>query len=356
MSRITSWVQPPSPGMPVAFRASGMQADVRIRIFEREFHVHSIVLRLYSAFFRTSLDSADKGESGSERGSWRYDYVSVMDPDGGWGLEVAKKVHNSHSNANPPADHKFKGLQSPAPSASPRDGTSNPADATAFEKLLCAMYRMKYEISGLRELSDITRLAESYCCLPAFSTSLYTALWHSPLLVADIPANCYSTLLLAQKLRHPLLFREALVHVVSQWKGYSRFLDGHYSLICAVTSAYNRVCERLLAANQDLFLATNLGGQIRLDISAATVDIEREQLPTQNAHFYRLLYSQWESRKWEGGMQSAMESLTLLLQNKLVLERGRVFAGEGEFRNGFLCATLEDDELPVRTPPSSLGL
>ncbi|EKD18166.1 uncharacterized protein L3040_007660 [Drepanopeziza brunnea f. sp. 'multigermtubi'] len=335
MSRNSSWAHLSSPGSgtPIAFRASGMQTDVRIRVFEREFHVHSVVLRLYSAFFRTFLDSADKEETEAEKGSWRYDYVSVMDPDGGWGLEAAKKVPHSPSKS------------SASSNSSPKESMGTSADEIAFEKLLCAMYHKKYSISGLRELSDMTRLADLYCCLPTFSTSLYTALWHSPSLIAEIPANCNSTLLLAQKLRHPLLFREALVHVVSQWKGYSRFLEGHYSLVCAVTSAYNRVCERLLATNQELFLAMNLGGQVRTDICAATSDIERELLPTQNAHFYRHLYDQWEGEQ-EEGMESVMESLSMLLENKLVLERGSTCAGEHEFKHGFLCATLEDNELP----------
>jgi len=92
MSRNGSWSQiSSSSGIPKAFNAPGMKTDVRIRVFEREFHVHSVVLRLYSAFFRTFLDSADKGTVTGE-GHFRYDYVSVLDPDGGWGLEVAKPV------------------------------------------------------------------------------------------------------------------------------------------------------------------------------------------------------------------------------------------------------------------------
>ncbi|KAL5314543.1 hypothetical protein ACEPPN_017183 [Leptodophora sp. 'Broadleaf-Isolate-01'] len=328
MSRNGSWSQiSSSSGIPKAFHAPGMKTDVRIRVFEREFHVHSVVLRLYSAFFRTFLDSADKGPVSGE-GQFRYDYVSVLDPDGGWGLEVAKP-----------------GMQSPTVLSPLKEGMETSSDEVAFEKLLCAIYHKKYSISGLRELSDMTRLADFYCCLPTFSTSLYSALWHSPLLIAEIPSNCNSTLILAQKLRHPLLFREALVHVVCQWKGYSRFLEGHYGLVCSVTSAYNRVCERLLASNQELFLAMNLGGQVRVDICAATNDLEREELPTQNAHFYRHLYNQWEGEQ-EEGMQSVMEALRVLLENNLVLERKGGLAGEDEYKHGFLCAEISDSELP----------
>lgn len=57
-----------------------------------------MVLRLYSAFFRTFLDSSDKDAAiVHEDAHFRYDYVSVLDPDGGWGIEVAKKVCYSWS-------------------------------------------------------------------------------------------------------------------------------------------------------------------------------------------------------------------------------------------------------------------
>ncbi|KAG4419550.1 hypothetical protein IFR04_007344 [Cadophora malorum] len=328
MSRNGSWSQiSSSSGIPKAFNAPGMKTDVRIRVFEREFHVHSVVLRLYSAFFRTFLDSADKGTVTGE-GHFRYDYVSVLDPDGGWGLEVAKP-----------------GMASPTVLSPLKEGMETSNDEVAFEKLLCAMYHKKYSISGLRELSDMTRLADFYCCLPTFSSSLYSALWHSPALISEISSNCNSTLILAQKLRHPLLFREALVHVVCQWKGYSHFLEGHYGLVCAVTSAYNRVCERLLAANQEIFIAMQLGGQVKVDISAATSGLEREETPTQNAHFYRHLYNQWEGEQ-EDGMQNVMEALRVLLENNLVLDRKGGMAGEDEYRHGFLCAEISDSELP----------
>lgn len=100
MSRNGSWSQiSSSSGVPKRFSAPGMKTDVRIRVFEREFHVHSVVLRLYSAFFRTFLDSADKGSGAvSGEGQFRYNYISVLDPDGGWGLEVAKPVRSVRSN------------------------------------------------------------------------------------------------------------------------------------------------------------------------------------------------------------------------------------------------------------------
>ncbi len=97
MSHNNSWSQTSTSGItPRKFNAPGMKTDVRVRVFEREFHVHSVVLKLYSAFFRTLLDSADKKSKDRDvERRFRYDYTSVLDPDGGWGLEAAKTVGES---------------------------------------------------------------------------------------------------------------------------------------------------------------------------------------------------------------------------------------------------------------------
>lgn len=68
-----------------------MRLDVRINVFDREFHVHSVVLRLYSNFFRKLLDYTDQNPAPGMDG-FLYDYVSVMSPDRGWRLDLAKKV------------------------------------------------------------------------------------------------------------------------------------------------------------------------------------------------------------------------------------------------------------------------
>jgi hypothetical protein len=82
---------------PIVFAASGLKPDVRIKVFEQEFHVHSVVLRLHSAFFRKLIDVEDRVSSYSE--TFRYDYISCVDVGGGWGLEVATEVRQVHNNS-----------------------------------------------------------------------------------------------------------------------------------------------------------------------------------------------------------------------------------------------------------------
>ncbi|KAL5314613.1 hypothetical protein ACEPPN_017255 [Leptodophora sp. 'Broadleaf-Isolate-01'] len=48
------------PKPPIVFNTPGYQPDVRLGVFDQEFHLNSIPLELHSAFFRKFLDSPDK--------------------------------------------------------------------------------------------------------------------------------------------------------------------------------------------------------------------------------------------------------------------------------------------------------
>ena len=69
-----------------------LKPDTRLTVLRQEFHVHSVILKLHSAFFRKFLDSEDK-EVAPAFSAFRYDYVSVFDTDGTWGLEPASTAH-----------------------------------------------------------------------------------------------------------------------------------------------------------------------------------------------------------------------------------------------------------------------
>jgi hypothetical protein len=82
--------KPTMPG-PIIFKARGLNADVRLRAFETDFHVHSVILKIHSAFFKF-LDSADKIDAlknPTPVGGFKYEWVTKIDEDGSWAL-VAK--------------------------------------------------------------------------------------------------------------------------------------------------------------------------------------------------------------------------------------------------------------------------
>jgi hypothetical protein len=76
---------------PFIFVSPGLKPDTRLKVFKQEFHVHSLILKLHSNFFRKFLDSPDKPEGPASR-YFQYEYVSVIDDDGMWALEPAAKV------------------------------------------------------------------------------------------------------------------------------------------------------------------------------------------------------------------------------------------------------------------------
>jgi hypothetical protein len=70
------------------FVSPELQPDVRLKVFGTwEFHVHSVILKLYSAFFRKFLDPANKQGETTPGTNFKYEWVTEIDDDGkGWHL------------------------------------------------------------------------------------------------------------------------------------------------------------------------------------------------------------------------------------------------------------------------------
>lgn len=72
---------------PVVFNLPGHDVDVKLQVFnDLEFHVHSTILKIHSAFFRKFLDSPDKEGKGENAGKFKYVWVTMIDDDGSWSL------------------------------------------------------------------------------------------------------------------------------------------------------------------------------------------------------------------------------------------------------------------------------
>jgi hypothetical protein len=78
---------------PVVFTTRGLTADVRLGVFNAEFHVHSVVLKMHSAFFFKFLDSPDKASPATVApGVFKYEWVTKIDEDGSWSLVDARFI------------------------------------------------------------------------------------------------------------------------------------------------------------------------------------------------------------------------------------------------------------------------
>lgn len=73
----------------VKFFAAGLKPDVRLKLFRTsEYHVHSVLLKIHSGFFRAFLDSPEKEFPASSK--FAYGWVTELDDEGGWHLVAAQ--------------------------------------------------------------------------------------------------------------------------------------------------------------------------------------------------------------------------------------------------------------------------
>jgi hypothetical protein len=222
-------------------------------------------------------------------------------------------------------------------------------EETAFEKLLCAIYSRPYKIAGVTEFMDIVRLADFYRSLPMLSASLYAALWNSEAFIRGIPASASRLLIVSQKLRHPVLFRECFVHVVGRWKGPDdTVLKDHPDLCHLITASQLNVSKLAIAADHAIILncaknPNNVTAGKIFQIAGAT--LYGSKPPLETASFYRALYRKSLESNF-GINPETQAALRALLENGLALDRTGSEAGTGNYSNAFLCAWILDSDLP----------
>ncbi|TVY41343.1 hypothetical protein LOCC1_G005648 [Lachnellula occidentalis] len=346
------------PKQPIIFKFPGLKVDTRLKVFGQEFHVHSAILRLYSAFFRTFLDSPDKIPAPASA-LFRYEYVSVVDADGTWGLEVELKCGDQKEVSHTLSDSE-KSLQTVSDQRTTKTGTTDHTstkrslsrpqqvlDLLAFERLLLAIYRKRFRVTSVGELARVVELANFYCALPAVAQSLDGVLLDSPETVEKIPQHSIATLEIAYKLRHSILFREALIHVVATWVEGSRSLDHNLELASAVTASYNRLQIQSLKVMYNILRTTRESASLAETFKRAIRSLDYDA-PNGTAQFFRTIYAEWPDRFLITDAKSSLEDL---LSNKLILAKlvpnTKPFqAGAGAYEKKFLCASIEDHELP----------
>ncbi|KAG0651409.1 hypothetical protein D0Z07_2115 [Hyphodiscus hymeniophilus] len=338
----------------VVFKSPGLVPDLRLTVFGKEFHVHSAVLRLHSAFFRKFLDSTEKPSSpAGTRNLFKYDYVSVVDDDDSWGLEPISMVRCT-SRPQQTKSCSFQPLCK-LPSATTealKDLNRVKTEQNAFEKVLRAIYCLSYDIDSVCELEDVTRIADFYCALPALSSSLYRGLWKDTGLITSwdgIFTNADTVLAVAKKLRHPILFREAVIIIVSQpgrWLcGREDFLsEDDDNLKAVVLRAHHRLCRLKLKADHHVREALRF-----LPITSKSVRLSWHPEDEFSGHdHYTQIMNKLKATTFNGNekrVADAIRSLEALLKNNLVLTKpwNGINGGCG---SSFYCTEVDDKDLP----------
>ncbi|RDW82795.1 hypothetical protein BP6252_03907 [Coleophoma cylindrospora] len=191
------------------FEWPGLEPDLRLEVFDSdEFHVHSTVMKLHSAFFRKFLNSPNKTADQSvpvQQGTFKYTWITDVDEDGSWAL-----ISNTSQLISKDKTYRLV-----------KDRTQ---EIVVFGKLLRAIYHQNYTVDSASELERLTRMADYYLAIPALSFSLYAVLPGSHGLIFDL-RSCSSTIIeTARKLQNTVLFKECMVYVMNPWD-CPRYLD-----------------------------------------------------------------------------------------------------------------------------------
>ncbi|KAI9047753.1 hypothetical protein LZ554_008463 [Drepanopeziza brunnea f. sp. 'monogermtubi'] len=217
---------------PIVFQARGLVADTSLRVFDTDFHVHSTLLKLYSHFFYTYLDSADKDNSGSAGKKFKYEWITkILDGGNDWQLVCAgPKAGENHV----------------------RDLSLNvEVQTTAFHNLLKAMYRQKYFLENFNDLTTLTALARFYMALPIISQSLLNAMSRVDSDFAQcIKNNAAEVLQIAIELRSPELYRDSMIWCLGVFSCplYNNLKVENRKLWKAADNAYNKLTRRVFVA------------------------------------------------------------------------------------------------------------
>lgn len=189
-------------------------------------------------------------------------------------------------------------------------------------------------------------MADYYLALPILSYSLNGALFNSDSLIDELEESGPRILPTAAKLRNSLLFRECLVLAtsLSNEKKISSSIEDP-KLLKVVLNAYRRVASKVLELQHSITSAavySRLGCQDTslsdaIDIaSEETYDRYREEVALP--HYFRTL--------WKVGLfEDLDDQFKEILRNKLVLVR-IVPDEEGLYSGQFLCAEIDDEDLP----------
>ncbi|KAL3425285.1 hypothetical protein PVAG01_02076 [Phlyctema vagabunda] len=344
----------------VKFEQAGLdKPDMRMRFFNTmDFHVHSTILRLHSRYFRNYLDSADRKPAG---------------PDAPFSYELEARMKNEkpgymNDNWNDTTMHwtLVECDVKTGPTRNARSWRWFERHAALFRMLLCALYSQPFSLNTLpsgmsetEELEFLIQLGDDYQCMPMLSLALNgainaTADLHK--IVACEYESSVELLLLAIKVRNPLLYRHSLMVALNPWDSPSidavtdvKTLEDPRVRQC-IKNARASVDRKLALAQQSLLNAQQSKHMRRMMdqvIEKLYHDQKkirgRESIPL--ARFYRLIYDRLESEnRMSLGLAYRLEDL--LANNLPRRTTNRESVGRGILTNSFLCADIPDEDLP----------
>jgi hypothetical protein len=345
---------------PITFTRFGFEPDLRLYVFNKEFHVDSEILKLYSSHFRSLLDPSSTHNTSSTSPDFHSDWytsIGFYDQKSSWSLSPDTFVRPfgqpslilhificSHV--------QFERMLTILKQLKDMDLSRFIGDVfreeKAFQNLLCAMFGELYSITDAAELNSMIAQAETHKTLPILSTSISGTFPYSPGLISAIEKDPCSLLVSAHKLRHKVLFQECYIHALgpqSHPRYYHQlsdevlrdFIEKKRGLLgTQVLRAYNTIVR--LASGLIWPISDAIDPKQFLNFAPDCVFGNDILYPK----FFRLCYEHIVNNYDNGQVYCLFSQL---LENKLALNKDAV-AGVGDFADFFLCCELKDDELP----------
>ncbi|KAL2011057.1 hypothetical protein VTN00DRAFT_3775 [Thermoascus crustaceus] len=340
---------PRDANQPIIFQAFGESPDTCLDVFGYKFYVHSRILKLHSAFFRKFMDSnignvSDRDDVSSKVAHGiRYQYVAQADNDGSWGLQPLEKTSKTET----------------------REIENTEEAANVIEDLLCAFYLKRRSITGLNHLARLVDIADFYRALPILSNFLDSNLLLSPGVLDEIAGKSFWAIELAERVRSPVLFREALVHVVGRWETEKGKLNASSKVNHLVQIYHGRLRDDVSKAYRYLIMQTMSWSRAKNPalsqiVARQLLELNKDErlVGLSEPEYFRAVYNRLSqvfngseilngnfSRRNALAMMKTLraevdEKIGRLLQKNLILG-----AGNSSSRY-FLCTELADDDLP----------
>ncbi|KAM0171697.1 hypothetical protein ACHAPF_007944 [Botrytis cinerea] len=342
------------------FHLPGHKADVKLSVFDGlEIHVHSVLLKLHSAFFRRFLDLHNKDGEGKNTGSFRYEWATVYDDDGSWSLFDARNIKSNNANSN----------WMPRKLRDTRE-----AHELAFMNFIGTFYGKSWAIKNTEALQLVTELADYYCALPVVSKSIHGSLFLSPVFCKSIFFGPTRTLLdLSLQLRSPEIFRECMICLVGRWQHsahrYWTESQPEMSYNPKLTSPklnelaiklHNQICAKVSKTQQQIEFCSQINSkalEVKANIEICYLEKMKLGETEHGANHRRISLPEYFQAFREESSEVLALAVSDILKNELIFNKS-LRAGDiefpGEINNDvqphFLCVDIKDEDLPVSNP------
>ncbi|KAL3425275.1 hypothetical protein PVAG01_02066 [Phlyctema vagabunda] len=345
MFQTLSTYQEHNPGAPIVFKRSWGKPNMRIQVFGQEFYVHSLVMQNRAEYFKVFIDAADQDPAArpSLGEDIQYDYVSVVDPDGQWGLEPARKISRT-------------------PITRLRSEEDERTEQEAVYCMISAIYGNLYEIADLNVFRRLTALADFYRATTVVSSSVDSCFHGSLAILEGVHLSSPCVIANAKKLQCPILFKEAYAFAVGSWgagmRGMWESSDAYdREVVDLVEQGYIKLLEMKNNANEAIIHAC-YGPRTPMAvfelISGCGINRANDGM---DVNFYRELIAKLctfnpvkEADRYNEAAAMRLTCmkdrvLPLLADHTLTSDR-EIIDDRWDLKTDFLCITVSNEELP----------